>query len=137
MLCFCSLTQNISLLLFMCVCVCVCLCVDLSHEEAVGPQPAKKCKPLSPIKKLTSEPPALSCDTNELNSKREPNLSQETIVSPPTHAVLHTSASPSSLASPLLEPSSSQHLTVRWGPVSPAFLIKGLNVCVLLSCRHT
>ena len=102
----------------------VLLSVGAKEEE---PKPAKRHKPLFTCEKTTSEPTSQACSSN-----CETSLSQESIVSPPLPiAALHTSSASSSLLASPLEPPSSQHTMVRWGPMSPAFLIKGQSLAAL------
>ena len=102
----------------------VLLSVGAKEEE---PKPAKRHKPLFTCEKTTSEPTSQACSSN-----CETSLSQESIVSPPLPiAALPTSSASSSLLASPLEPPSSQHTMVRWGPMSPAFLIKGQSLAAL------
>ena len=106
----------------------VLLSVGVKEEE---PKPAKRHKPLFLCKKTTSEPTSQACSSN-----CDTSLSQESMVSPPLPvAALHTSSASSSLLASPLEPPSSQHTMVRWGPMSPAFLIKGQSLSTYCSCQ--
>ena len=106
----------------------VLLSVGVKEEE---PKPAKRHKPLFICKKTTSEPTSQACSSN-----CDTSLSQESMVSPPLPvAALHTSSASSSLLASPLEPPSSQHTMVRWGPMSPAFLIKGQSLSTYCSCQ--
>lgn len=108
------------------------LTVGLNEEESQAAEPpAKRHKPLSTSKKTAPDPTSQPCD-----GQRETRLNQENIVSPPMPSTLHTSASPSLLASPLELPSS-QHTMVRWGPMSPAFLIRGQTLYLLVHNSKT